>query len=141
MAGCPVLWRSKLQSTVSTLTCEAEYAALFEATKGCSWVRNFLTELHQMPEGPIPILEDNTGAIKWANDDGMTSGRRHVRIEYHYIVQEVRNGNVKIHYIDSNHNPADGLTKPLSADMFRRFTNQLGLVDQLHRNDGEDVLN
>ncbi|KAI0992476.1 hypothetical protein K3495_g15709 [Podosphaera aphanis] len=127
MAGCPVIWRSKLQTTVSTLTCEAEYAAIFEAVKDCSWIRSFLTELGHMPAGPIPILEDNTGAIKWATDDAMTSGRRHVRVEYHYVVQEVKAGNIEILQTASKENPADGLTKPLVAESFKRFVNQLGM--------------
>ena len=130
---------TKLQSTVSTLTCEAEYAAMFEAIKDCSWIRNFLTVLELMPDGPIPILEDNTGAIKWAKDDGISSGRRHVRIEYHYIVQEVRCGNVEIQYIASDQNPADGFTKPLTTDSFQRFTKHLGLADQLQPKDGKGV--
>lgn len=129
MAGCPVIWRSKLQTTVSTLTCEAEYAAIFEATTDCAWIRNFLTELGHMPNGPIPILEDNTGAIKWSVDDAMTSGRRHVRIEYHYVVQEIRNKNIEIRQIASKDNPADGMTKPLTTESFRKFIKQLGLRD------------
>ncbi|KAI1006505.1 hypothetical protein K3495_g1716 [Podosphaera aphanis] len=96
MAGCPVIRRSKLQTAVFTLTCEAEYASIFEATKDCAWIRNFLTELGHMPNDPIPILEDNTGAMKWSVDNAMTSGRRHVCIEYHYIVQEVRSKNIEI---------------------------------------------
>ena len=96
MAGGPVIWRSKLQSTVSTLTCEAEYVAMCEAAKDCAWIRSFLSELGVMPDGPIPILEDNTGAIKWATSDGMTSGRRHIPVNYHYIVQELRDLNIAI---------------------------------------------
>ncbi|KHJ33592.1 putative nonribosomal peptide synthase [Erysiphe necator] len=81
-----------------------------------------------MPTGPIPILEDNTGAIKWAKDDGMTSGRRHVRIEYHYSVEESRNGNVDLRQISSAQNAAGGFTKPLSSEQFSRFI-QLGFYD------------
>ena len=129
MAGSPVIWKSRLQSTVSTLTCEAEYAAMFEATKDCAWIRSFLTELYHMPNQPIPILEDNTGAIKWATDDAMTSGRRHVRIEYHYVVQEAQNRNIVVRRIPSEENPADGFTRPLDAQLFERFIKQLGLKD------------
>ena len=82
-----------------------------------------------MPPGPIPVLEDNTGAIKWATNDGMTSGRRHVRVEYHYSVEEIRIGNIELRHIPSNNNPADGLTNPLTAKAFQRFVKQLGLHD------------
>ena len=113
------------------MTCEAEYAAIFESVKDCVWIRSFLQEIDQMPEGPIPILEDNTGAIKWAKDDGMTSGRRHVRVEYHYSVEQVQNGNVDVRQIPSGQNPADGLTKPLGTDQFARFLQQIGMHDGL----------
>lgn len=130
MADCPVNWRSKIQTTVSTLTCEAEYAAIFEATKDCAWIRNFLTKLGHMPCGPILILEDNTGAMKWSVDDAMTSGRRHALIEYHYIVQEVLSKNIEIWQITSENNPADGMTEPLTTELFRKFIEQLGLRDE-----------
>lgn len=64
MAGSSVAWRLKLQATVSILTCKAEYAAMFEATKYYAWIRTFLKELGQMTHGPIPVLDDNNGAIK-----------------------------------------------------------------------------
>ncbi|KHJ33530.1 hypothetical protein EV44_g3913 [Erysiphe necator] len=80
-----------------------------------------------MPAGPIPILEDNTGAIKWATDDAMTSGRRHVRIEYHYIVQEVRSKNIILRKVASEDNAADGFTKPLAVESFKQFIEKSGL--------------
>ncbi|CAD6498717.1 BgTH12-01134 [Blumeria graminis f. sp. triticale] len=129
MGGSPVIWRSKLQTTVSTLTCEAEYAAIFEATKDCAWIRTFLEELGQMPSGPIPVLEDNNGAIKWANSTGISSGRRHVRVEYNYATQEVRDKNITIRKVESKLNPADGLTKPLNNAAFNEFVERLGMVD------------
>lgn len=121
MAGVAVIWRSKLQTTILTLKCEAEYAVIFEATKDCAWIRNFLTELEQMPPGEIPVLEDNTGAIKWATDDGMTSGRRHVRVEYYYVLDEFGEGRIKLVHIPTKQNPADGLTKSLDTASFQRF--------------------
>lgn len=128
MGGSPVIWRSKLQTTVSTLTCEAEYAAMFEAAKDCAWIRSFLEELGQMPPGPIPILEDNNGAIKWANSTGISSGRRHVRVEYNYVTQEVLDKNIVIQKVETRLNPADGLTKPLSNVAFNEFVERLGMV-------------
>lgn len=44
-AGVPVVSRSKFQPIVSSLTSEAEYIANFEASKNCTWIRIFLSEL------------------------------------------------------------------------------------------------
>ena len=57
----------------------------------------------------------------------MTSGRRHVRVEYHYSVEEMRDGNIDIRQIHSGQNSADGLTKPLGTEQFTRFVQQLGM--------------
>lgn len=131
MGGSPVIWRSKLQTTVSTLTCEVEYAAMFEATKDCAWIRIFLEDLGQMPPGPIPILEDNNGAIKWANSTGISSGRRHARVEYNYTTQEVLDKIIVKMKVETKLNPADGFTKPLNTAAFNEFVERLGMIDWL----------
>lgn len=68
MAGSPVVWRSKLKSTISILTCIAEYSAIFVAVRDCAWIRSFITEIDQIQEEPISVLEDNTGVIKLATN-------------------------------------------------------------------------
>lgn len=51
----------------------------------------------------------------------MGEGRRHVCIEYYYVVQEVRAKIIDIWYIPNSGNPADGFTKPLPIDSLRNF--------------------
>lgn len=96
IAGNPIIWKSKIQTTASTLICEVEYAAIFEAIKDSAWLRSFEEELGYMPPGSTTIPEDNTGAIKWVNCERITSGRRQIRVEYHYSVEEVRGENVEL---------------------------------------------
>lgn len=130
MAGNPIIWKSKLQTTVSILTCEAECTAILEATRDSAQVRSFLTELDLMPEGPIPNLEDNTRAIKQTKDDGIKSGRRHVRVEYLYTVEQVCEEYTSVNKISADENPADGFTKAFRSQMFCHFTKDLGLFDE-----------
>lgn len=127
MAGAPIAWSSKLQSVVTRCTSEAEYVALGAAAAEAAGIRNFLEELGVMPPGPITILEDNTGARKWAEETAMSRKKRHIRVEYHYIRQEVRDNKVKVEYVESKQNPADGLTKPLDHTDFARFVENLGM--------------
>lgn len=81
-----------------------------------------------MPPGPIPVLEDNSGTIKWATTTGVSSGRRHVRVEYNYTVQEVRQGNIDVRKVETKLNPADGITKPHDSVLFGDFVKGLGMV-------------
>ena len=43
LAGVPILWKSKIQRTVSLSSAEAEYYALAEANKGNKLFSNFLS--------------------------------------------------------------------------------------------------
>ncbi|RYP70033.1 hypothetical protein DL771_005724 [Monosporascus sp. 5C6A] len=126
MAGAPVSWFSKLQGVVTRCTIEAEYVGAGTAAMEVAGIRNFLTELKLMPEGPISILEDNIGAFKWVTETQMSRRKRHIRVEYHYVRQEVQAGNISFQYVESKDNPADGLTKPLDRTDFERFIRNLG---------------
>lgn len=127
MAGAPVAWISKLQTVVTRCTTEAEYVALGAAAAEAAGIRNFLQELGLMPEGPITLLEDNTGALKWAEETAMSKKKRHIRIDHHYVRQEVSDGHIKVQYIKTGENPADGFTKPLDREAFGEFVAKPGL--------------
>ncbi|RYP46575.1 hypothetical protein DL769_011380 [Monosporascus sp. CRB-8-3] len=127
MAGGPVAWASKRQQVVTRCTSEAEYVALGAAATEAASVRIFLEELGLMPKGPITVLEDNNGAKKWAEESAMSRKKRHIRVEHHYIRQEVQEGRIKVKYVESAENPADGFTKPLDKTTHDKFVTNLGL--------------
>jgi hypothetical protein len=89
MGGAPVLWRSHRQSVIAKATASAEYMAASEAAKEAAWMRNFLTELGHMPEGPITMLCDSTSAKKWTKDTAINKKKKHIRLHYHYVRQKV----------------------------------------------------
>ena len=92
-----------------------------------AWIRSFLSEIGHMIDGPIHLLEDNTGAKKWSEDSSLNKNKRHIRIAFHYVRQEVDVGHIKVDYIESAENPADGLTKGLDKAKFAYFVKLLGL--------------
>nr|GEX48500.1 hypothetical protein [Tanacetum cinerariifolium] len=63
--GGAVDWKSAKQSIFATSSVEAEYIAVFDASKEAVWVRKFIYELGVVPtiEEPISMYCDNTGAI------------------------------------------------------------------------------
>ena len=64
---------------------EAEYLALFEASKTIMWLRQFLSELGYPPSTPTVIYEDKKSAINIIQN-GTDKGRtKHMDIRYHYI--------------------------------------------------------
>jgi hypothetical protein len=129
MGGGPILWRSHRQSFVTKASTAAEYVAISEAADEATWIRNFLTELKMMPEGPLTILEDNTGAKKWAESSNMNKEKKHLKLHVHAVRDEVAEGRIRIEWAPSNLNPADGLTKPLDSVKHQRFVELLGLEE------------
>ena len=92
-----------------------------------AWIRSFLSEIGHMIDGPIILQEDNTGAKKWSEDSSLNKNKRHIRIAFHYVRQEVEAGHIKVEYVESAQNPADGLTKALDKTAFKHFVELLAL--------------
>ena len=107
--------KAKLLALSST---EAEYLALFEASKTIMWLRQFLSDLGYSPLTPTVIYEDNKSAINIiqnGNDKGRT---KHMDIRYHYIRELVQYRHITVTYRPSSQITADILTKPLDAKLF-----------------------
>ena len=68
------------------------------------------------------IYEDNQGAIFLANNRQVGIRKKHIDILYHYMRDMVEDNDVGIHYICSEDNPADIMTKNTSEAYFARNT-------------------
>jgi hypothetical protein len=136
--GCPIFWKSKLQSEVALSTTEAEYIALSMCMRDLLPMRRLLSELSKQfckfelensravtghlesadLKGKLPpsaVYEDNAGCVILASDDDKYRARtKHINIKWHHFKDQVRNGSVKIIKVDTTLNWADTLTKPLS---------------------------
>jgi hypothetical protein len=77
--GCPVLWKTHKEKRVSRSSCEAEIKATHECVKNIQMFRNILSDLHLCPTTPIPVYNDNRGAVDWSHSFG-TKGMRHLNI-------------------------------------------------------------
>ena len=71
-ANCPVVWQSKLQSTISLSTTEAEHVALSSAMRDVTCLIHLIEEIKEagtdLPTASQPkticrVFEDNVGAL------------------------------------------------------------------------------
>jgi hypothetical protein len=107
--------KAKLLALSST---EAEYLALFEASKTLMWLRQFLEELGYPSSSPTMVHEDNKSTITIisnGNDKGRT---KHMDIRYHYVRELAQQKHLSITYCPSSQMTADILTKPLDIKSF-----------------------
>jgi hypothetical protein len=125
LCGGPIAYKSKVQSTVSTSSTEAEFIAAVQAAKIAKHLRSILFELGYVQPGPTVLFEDNQAAILMINPSRLRPRSRHIDIQ-HFAIQEWKsNGDIILCHIPGIINPADVLTKALGPTLhfchFRRL--------------------
>ena len=123
--GAAVSTTSKTQKTVANSTMEAEFVALNEAARQGLYLRNLLTELGQIVHEPIAIFEDSTSAIFAAKKPVHSSRTKHMDVRYNFIKEKVESDELDVIYIDSLHQTADVLTKPLAKTLFSHHMSRI----------------
>jgi hypothetical protein len=124
IGNTPTSWCSKLQHCISTSTAEAEYYSLSECSKHCIWYMNLLNEL-RMNIKNIEIYIDNKAAIYNAKNQSINPKTKHMDIRVHYIRELVKENKIKLNYIKSQNNLADGFTKYLNNSLMDKFRNSI----------------
>ena len=62
-----IMWRSKMQKTVSQSTAEAEYYSALEMAIEVLYLCNLLANMGFEQAPDTPVYEDNTACIEWGN--------------------------------------------------------------------------
>eukprot|EP00984_Skeletonema_dohrnii_P035296 scaffold34901_cov389-Skeletonema_dohrnii-CCMP3373.AAC.1 len=131
-AGCPIFWRSKLQTEIALSTTESEYIALSMAMREVLPFLNLMNELRDIipmkssePKFYCKVWEDNRSCIKVAESPKFTPRTKHIALKYHHFRQFVSDGTIRIHPIDTLEQVADILTKPLDGVKFSYLRKKL----------------
>jgi hypothetical protein len=122
-----MMWSSKKQPIVMWSSTEAEYVALTHASKEALWLRLFLKEIRGEDPGAIDLLCDNQGAIAISKDNKFHVRMKHIDVCYHFIRENVANGNIWLEYVPTAKNVADLFTKAMPTSKLRYFAHKLGL--------------
>jgi Reverse transcriptase (RNA-dependent DNA polymerase) len=135
IAGCPVIWASKLQSDIALSTMEAEYNALSTALKDLLPLKRLVQTVAKAVNIPlepqilmrVTVWEDNTGALTLANlEPGrMTPRSKHYGVKYHWFREHLKPNGIQVLKIDTKNQQADMLTKALRTDKFELNRKQL----------------
>jgi Reverse transcriptase (RNA-dependent DNA polymerase)/gag-polypeptide of LTR copia-type/GAG-pre-integrase domain len=127
LSGAAISWSSKKQATVSLSSTEAEYIAAARAAQEATWIHTFLSEIGHPLKKPITLYVDNQSAIKLIQNPVAHDRTKHIDIKYHFIRDAQAREIIKVEYCPTNDQVADVLTKPLSHEKHKRFTEQMGL--------------
>jgi hypothetical protein len=127
LAGGPISWQSKRQSVVAISTTEAEYIGQANTVKHAVYLCQFMHALRLPVELPMPIYVDNQSAKTVAENAKFRVRTKHIAVPYHYQRQAIEDGTVKLIYKSTVDMTADGLTKPLNGQQFKKFKKLLGM--------------
>ena len=92
-------------------TSDSEYVALAEVVNEINFLRQIKAFMMPPLDLGIKIHEDNEGVIKMANNRFSSRRTRHIDVKHHIIRDTVDEGIIRVEYMPSGEEHADGLTK------------------------------
>ena len=138
LAGCPLMWKSCLQSEVSVSTMHAEYVALSMAMCKMLPLKTLVKTVAKVITGDdnvkvttlSDIFEDNNGCISVATLPKITPQSKFFAVKLHFFKEHVKtpdnpNGEIDIHKIDTDAQLADIFTKGLVEAKFTPLQDKL----------------
>lgn len=125
--GAVVSWSSKKQKTVSTSTTEAEYIAIGHAAREGVWIKRFINELQLQVTG-LSLKGDNEASLNLMKNPESRHRTKHIDVQHHYVRELVNDKELEIEWVPGAMMLADGMTKALTVDLFRKHRALLGLV-------------
>ena len=123
--GCPLTWKSQLQTEITLSSTESEYTGLSYALRETIPLMQLLKEMqsHNFPiETSVPdvkckVFEDNSGALEIARTHKYRPRTKHLNVKLHHFRDYVTRGDIRIYKIGTLDQLADYLTKPVPLDI------------------------
>ena len=98
---------------------EAEALASFKLLDVLLTARNVLTQFGTPPQGPTFVATDNKAHMLVSHNAGSSVRSRHFLKKYKILQERMERKEVTVGHVSDKENPADFLTKWVSADKFK----------------------
>nr|GEY98421.1 copia protein [Tanacetum cinerariifolium] len=134
MGCCLTSWFAKKQIAFAISTTEAEYVFAGKACQQALWMKQALIK-YDIHLDDISITCDNKGAINLSRNTVQHSRTKHIEIRYHFLHNNVQNGNISIKKVASKDNIADIFTKLLKREAFNYLRLGLGIMEVIMDSD------
>ena len=127
--GCPIVWKSQLQTEIALSSTESEYTGLSYALREAIPIIETLKELKRegfpvsgaTPTIKCKVYEDNSGALEIATNHKYRPRTKHLNNKLHHFRDYVSRGEISIVRISTKDQLADILTKPVTEEILRKL--------------------
>ena len=127
LAGSPISYQAKKQTTVAQSTVESEYSAMAHAAKEMIWLQYLLRDLGMSKYAPTTLFCDNQGAISLAKNPTHHAKTKHVDVQLHFIRDHIEKGTIKVEYCPTEDMLADIMTKGLARERHAQLMGMMGM--------------
>lgn len=131
-AGGMISWKSKKQPVVAHSSSESELIALDSAAREALWLTSLFERLRHPISPPLQIWEANQGTINMTKNPVNHPGTKHIAVRYFAVRDWIREGRIKVDYLQTADMLADAFTKPLNGKQLRYLCEAMGMVFQCH---------
>ena len=107
----PIEWFSKKQATVETATYGSEFASAKTAVQQITGLRVTLRYLGVPVHGGTYLFGDNESVVNSSSITQAKLNKRHNALSYHRTREAIASGMLRFHYVQSEDNPADMMSK------------------------------
>ena len=97
-------------------------------TQEALYLRHLLKEMGVPQVEPTVIHVDSLSAAELVNKQGTSSTTRHIAHRVSWLNSQVVNRQVRFIWVDTRHQWADFLTKPLTGERFLTCRNAIGMT-------------
>lgn len=77
----------------------------------------------------VPIYCDSKSAIAISHNPIQHSMTKHIDLRYHFIKDQILQGNIELYFIPTEEQVADVFTKALDTTKFHNFLEMLGMLN------------
>jgi hypothetical protein len=107
-----VSYKSKIQNIVTLSMTESEFVTLSDVTCEVKYLRELSRDLGYPQRDATLVFEDNRAAILVTQNECIGSGRiRYVDVKFRFVMETVKNKEIRVRYIQTDLNFADLFTK------------------------------
>ena len=72
---------------------------------------------------------DNVSAIAMTKNPVFHARTKHIEMRYHFIRELVKQNEINLHYVETQDQPANIFTKPVSFEKLKMFNSDFGITD------------